>query len=339
MLSGLSVDNMPPRLQFLGSTFFGQLASEAGLELLDVGSRGGILEDFLPAAAFTNAIGFEPDEPECERMNEAVKKNGTLWKSERHYPVALGEKNSSAILNLTREPACSSTFQPNLELLRELGRAEDFSIASEIPMVLQPLDIFCQNNGIIDADFLKVDVQGSELAILKGGPKIVGEHLLGIRAEVEFGSLYLNQPLFSEVEMHLRSLGFYLADWAFQRHWRHRRPAEHASWSRDKIPFSRGRLVHADALFLRDHRWVARHMATPSKKLVRLALIALLYQHVDLAGYILRSIEDPKLKSRIDSTDLDQELGVASKILYRKQLRDQALQFYRMVRRRLFKIN
>lgn len=319
--------------RLFGSSLFAQLASEVGLELLDVGSRGGLLGDFLPAAAFTDAIGFEPDSEECDRLNAEAKRNPGLWKRERHFPVALGETDGEVTLRLCQQPGCSSVLVPNTDLVTELGRGEDFKVVRELAMPVQALDGFCAQNQIQDADFMKVDVQGGELAILRGGAKIVGERLLGIRAEVEFAPLYLDQPQFSEMEIHLRGLGFYAADWIFQRHWRTRRPAEHGCHWGGQVPYSRGRLIHSDVLFLRDHHWIAAHMHEPDKKLVRLALIAILYHHLDLAVSILRTVKGP-LKTRIESVDLMAELDAVSRVLYRQQLKSRARDCWRHLRRR-----
>lgn len=325
---------MPAPHKLFGSSFLGKLAAEVELELIDIGSRGGILADFHPVAAFTNALGFEPDTEECDRLNAAAVHNRNGWKSERHVPVALGEVTGPVDLHLTQQPGCTSTLVPNMELLAELGRDHDFKVVQKIQMNVQPLDLFCAQQQIQDADFLKVDVQGGELAILQGGSKVIGEWLLGIRAEVEFAQLYHDQPQFSEMELHLRKLGFFTADWIFQRHWRYTQKAEHLSYYGGSLPYSRGRLIHSDVLFLRDHRWIAKHMPNPEKKLARLALISLLYHHVDHARCVLKSIQGGSLGALIQSVNLDEELTLASKALHRLHLKDRWETFLQDTRRK-----
>ena len=312
---------MPANIKLFDSSFLGKLASEVELELIDIGSRGGLLEDFLPVAPFTNAIGFEPDTPECDRLNLVAKSNRDGWKSERHFPVALGETEGSIDLHLASQPGCSSTLSPNMELLTELGRDHDFRIVNSFSMQVEPLDAFCQKQQLQDADFLKVDVQGGELAILRGASKMVSEWLLGIRAEVEFAQLYHNQPQFSEMELHLRQHGFITADWIFQRYWRSAQTAEHEAYTSQQIPYSRGRIVHSDVLFLRDRRWIVQHLENPEKKLARLALIALLYHQVDYALCVLKCIKKGPIGDLVNSVDLNRELDIASKALYRLHFR------------------
>jgi Methyltransferase FkbM domain len=60
---------------------------------------------------------------------------------------------------------------------------------------------------ITGADYLKVDVQGAELDVLKGATQTLQDVLL-VQTEIEFVPIYRNQPLFAEVDQSLRSHGF-----------------------------------------------------------------------------------------------------------------------------------
>ena len=305
-----------------GSDLLARLASDVGLNLCDVGSRGGTLEDFLPAAAFTNVLGFEPDVSECSRLNEMADKSAGIWKSERHFPTALGDRNAQVELFVCNDPGCSSTLEPTETLPSEFGRGESFGVAKRLPLSIESLDAFCKKNAVMDLDFLKIDVQGGELSILKGGEEMVGGHILGIRCEVEFGLLYNDQPLFSEVEMHLRKWGFYPADWLYERYWRRDVRCEHGQYCfGEKIPYSRGRIIHSDVLFLRDHRWIASKMPDYQTKLCRLMLIALLYHHVDLAAALLPMVQSHRTIQTASTEQWHRELGIASRSLAKIALR------------------
>jgi protein O-GlcNAc transferase len=58
-----------------------------------------------------------------------------------------------------------------------------------------------------DIDFVKIDVQGAELAVFQGGEKVLRNAML-VQTEVEFVELYENQPLFADVDRLLRSHGY-----------------------------------------------------------------------------------------------------------------------------------
>ncbi len=60
-------------------------------------------------------------------------------------------------------------------------------------------------------DFLKLDIQGAELAALQGAASVLARTAM-IQCEVEFAPIYQGQPLFSEVELFLRRAGFMLID-------------------------------------------------------------------------------------------------------------------------------
>jgi hypothetical protein len=56
-------------------------------------------------------------------------------------------------------------------------------------------------------DFLKMDVQGAELGIIKNGTEAL-KHCLAMQLEVSYFGLYENQPSFGEVDVYLRKIGF-----------------------------------------------------------------------------------------------------------------------------------
>lgn len=56
-------------------------------------------------------------------------------------------------------------------------------------------------------DYLKIDVQGFELAVLQGASEALKETLV-VHSEVEFVEMYEHQPLFAEVDQYMRKQGF-----------------------------------------------------------------------------------------------------------------------------------
>jgi hypothetical protein len=113
-------------------------------------------------------------------------------------------------------------------------------------------------------DFIKLDVQGYELACLKGA-KAALESAAGVEVEVEFQELYAGQPLFPDVDHFLRSAGFVL--FGLRRsHWRRR-----STW----CP---GQLIFADALYLKDPIAAPRQLNVDN-----LICTAVLYDRFDYA--------------------------------------------------------
>lgn len=58
-------------------------------------------------------------------------------------------------------------------------------------------------------DYLKIDIQGGELMVFRNGVERLGAACV-IHTEVEFLPLYVDQPLFSDVDQFLRAQGFVL---------------------------------------------------------------------------------------------------------------------------------
>ena len=77
---------------------------------------------------------------------------------------------------------------------------------SEEKVLTKRLDEF---NAIKVCDYLKIDVQGAELDVLRGAAETL-KNCLVVEIEVEFVPLYENQPLFSDVDNFMRRHGFFL---------------------------------------------------------------------------------------------------------------------------------
>jgi hypothetical protein len=110
----------------------------------------------------------------------------------------------------------------------------------------------------------------------------------GVEVEVEFASIYQEQPLFADVDRHLRSHGFQLFDL---------RPVY---WKRDagrSLGGPYGQIVWADALYLKTlpalTAMVAEHAPDARKsKVLRALSVSLLYGYRDYAIAIARSASD-----------------------------------------------
>ena len=107
---------------------------------------------------------------------------------------------------------------------------------------MDTLDHQLERHGLDDVDFIKVDTQGSELFVLQGASQVLGQHVVGVEVEVEFASIYGGQPLFADVDRHMREHGFDLFD------------LRRVYWKRDagqSLGGPYGQIVWADALYLK----------------------------------------------------------------------------------------
>ncbi|MBL1175880.1 FkbM family methyltransferase [Pantanalinema sp. GBBB05] len=257
------------------------------MTIVSVGSRKLDLEDdfaqgawgvFAPNLAI---YGFDADADACAVANAELAARSINW-TEQHFPVALGRTMGEVPLYITADPICSSLYRPNAAYVsRFAGLQTMMSPDFTIDMEVTTLDQACQDQGIEQIDFLKIDVQGADLQVLEGAAHQLAYSILAIRIEVEFSPLYLEQPLFADVDVYLRQRGFTLFD------------LQGGYGSRANLPIRStaraGQLLWGDALYLRDLIPAEQNLTfkTP-EHLLKLACMA---DVLDFPDYALELLE------------------------------------------------
>jgi FkbM family methyltransferase len=99
----------------------------------------------------------------------------------------------------------SSLFKPKVEALSFFNGFSKFGEVQSIENIQTTRLDDIEN--VKSPDFLKMDVQGAELEIIKNGTNKL-EDCLAIQLEVSYFNLYEKQPSFGEVDVYLRELGF-----------------------------------------------------------------------------------------------------------------------------------
>lgn len=175
-------------------------AEELRITVLDVGAA---LVERPPYQSLVDAgraqiFGFEPDEVACERLNRQ------FGAPHRFFPVFAGD-GQRATFHETNWGPTGSLYEPNtpiLEMFQNL--AELMTPVAQHPVQTTRLDDLAE---IDDIDYIKIDVQGSELAVFQNASRALSRTLL-IQTEVEFIEMYKGQPMFADVDTFLRSAGF-----------------------------------------------------------------------------------------------------------------------------------
>jgi FkbM family methyltransferase len=194
-------------MQTLPFSLVDQLGSSyPGLKIIDVGAmnfgaQGDGSEHFdLVRRGLARVVGFEPIHAECEKLNAKAGSH------ERYLPYALGDGTVRPFHTCTMAMT-SSLFRPNTRLLKLFNNLEELvRVVSTEEITTHRLDDIEE---VRDADYLKLDVQGAELDVLRGGQKLL-ERVVAVSTEVEFVPLYEGQPLFADVDTFLREKGFLL---------------------------------------------------------------------------------------------------------------------------------
>jgi len=141
---------------------------------------------------------FEPNPAMFEKLTERINPKMT------YLPYAIGD-GRDGMLNICASPGMNSLFEPYQELLELFqGYGEWGKVISQLPVTTYRLDDLKEVNNI---DFIKLDVQGSELAVLENATEQL-KQVLVVHVETLFIPHYKNQPLFGEIDLVLRKAGF-----------------------------------------------------------------------------------------------------------------------------------
>ena len=150
--------------------------------------------DALP----TKLIGFEPN-PAARAELQAHAKSHELFLAD-----ALGDGKPHT-LHFCSAPGMNSLLEPDPTVLEKFHLFADFaSVVRTETVATRRLD---ELEDLGPIDFLKLDVQGFEKAIIEHGRARVRECLV-VHTEAAFVPMYRHQPCLGEVDTLLRELGF-----------------------------------------------------------------------------------------------------------------------------------
>lgn len=237
------------------------------------------LLDVFPGS---QVLAFEVDKELCERLNNTSKPGINF------SPTALGRTEETRTFYETRHPMCCSLYEPNERLISLYNNFEVAYLKSVGSIETVSLDHFSKQNNIGSVDFIKIDIQGAELDVFKGGRDVLNQ-IVAMVCEVEFIPHYINQPLFGDVCAFLNNedimfhkfLG--LAGRALSPIAVHNNPnyATQHIWS--------------DAVFIRD---IFKIPELSPHKLLKLGMLAYLYGSPDLTYHCFQHYD------KLNGTDL-----------------------------------
>lgn len=242
------------------SPVFEKIFTEYPLRMADIGAAGALRAPWSKASKYLHVYAFEPG-----ARADAIFQN-------RHatvFPVALSDHSGSETLYETKKPDASSLLRPS-DSVRVYGGWDRFNVVKEYPVPVDTLDHVVDENGIPYIDFLKIDTQGTELAVLLGAERTL-QSVFGIHVEINFLERYQGQSYFSDVDPWLRERGFVLYD------------IERRYLKLDSgIAFGgpRGALIKGDALYLRNTPCPGQN---EKSDLLRHMAVTLVYGYVDVA--------------------------------------------------------
>ena len=206
----------------------------------DIGAAGGYNRMWRLLNDQHKVIGFEPHEESFKKLQA----DDTC----EYFNIALGKSREPITVFLQNWRWASGSYRPDDSFWKRFPNAEMMNSHREESFIPIPLDDFRRENKVRSFDYLKLDTEGSELEILMGSKETLSE-CLAVEVEVTFYETHKGRPLFSEIEMYMREIGFYLYDIDTYRHQRSSLPPIEKVYSQ---PSSVGQMLWGDALFMRD---------------------------------------------------------------------------------------
>jgi FkbM family methyltransferase len=246
--------------------FWNLVAPQRPTDVVDVGANPIDSEPpYTPmlAAGLCRVTGFEPQHgPLLElQRNEGPR--------ERYLPYVVGDGDAGT-LNICRGSGMTSLLEPDpaaLDVFEYLKLPAQ--VIERVPVQARRLDDIAE---IQHLDFLKVDVQGGELAVFRGGKAKLAE-AVAIQTEISFVSLYQHQPTLGDIDSELRSQGFLPHCYAAIKLW----PISPCVDPRQPV----NQLLEADIVYVRDF---TQTDSMSDEQLKHLALIShYCYRSFDLA--------------------------------------------------------
>lgn len=214
-------------------------SAHGSIRVIDVGANpieGDAPYKGLLDKGYATLTGFEP-QPEALAKLNAVKSE-----AETYHPNALGA-GGPATLHLYAHSGFTSLYAIRPDIAGLVGFRRATRKAGTLEVTTDRLDDLA---AVPPADYLKIDVQGAELAIISNAKAKLAEAVL-IQAEVRFLPLYDGEPGFGDLDRELRAQGFLFHDFAFLK----RQALQTPSSARLRRRAFR-QAVDGDAFFVRD---------------------------------------------------------------------------------------
>lgn len=119
------------------------------------------------------------------------------------FPYFVGDGASRTFYNC-QNPLTSPLYPPNEELLSLFQHMVLPVVGHSEVRTVRLADL----DDLNDCDFLKLDVQGAELDVMRGAEHVLS-HAVVVHTEIEFIPICRNQPRFGNVDVELRKHGFW----------------------------------------------------------------------------------------------------------------------------------
>ena len=227
--------------------------------IVDVGANPNVGDPpylSLLRAGACDVVGFEPQPLAFAAL--ARRKSDR----ETYFPFAVGD-GSRKELKVYRAEGYTSVFEPHAPGFRVVGGKAWAQIDERIVFDTVTLDSQPQIGAF---DLLKIDIQGGEFDVFRGGQASL-KAAMAVIVELRYFRLYDGEPMMGGVDCELRRQGFALHKLMFNQG----KPLRNSQMHRLNNRMVRDQLIDGDAVYLRDLGRIADHS---DEQLAHLAVLA-----------------------------------------------------------------
>lgn len=212
---------------------------------------------------------FDGDQRQIAKLKEVYNDNVVI-----HSDI-IADGNRHKMYLAAAVSGMTSLLEPSEHSLNFFNGFNDFGkIEKIIDVETKKLDDI---DNLEPIDFLKMDIQGSELMVLMNGRKKLKDCVL-IQLEVSFITLYKNQPTFGEIDVWMRENGYLPHCFTDVKRW----SISPTVINNDiRMPFNQ--LLEADIVYMKDPLNFSKLSDSVISKLLYLSFLC--YKSIDLAVF------------------------------------------------------
>lgn len=214
----------------------------------------------LLAIGACDVVGFEPNPEAFAKLETAGSDPGSGHTT--YLPFAVGDGTEKEF-RIFKDDSMGSVHNPYLPGTKLIPFRNWHQIIDRVPVRTVALDT---SPDIKPFDLLKIDIQGGEVDVFRGGRTILAG-AVAVIVELRYFRLYENEPMLGGVDIELRAQGFELHKFRFNK----ARGLANSQSHRLKRRKTADQLVDGDAIYVRD---ITRPDRMADDQLARLAVLS-----------------------------------------------------------------
>ena len=175
--------------------------------IFDLGAnRGDTVAKYLELFPLAKIYAFEPFPDNFKVLKERFKNNSQV----SCHQIAISDSAAVKQFYVNKNVDTNSLLKPI-----RTGLSSDVQVENKRQITVETitLDQFCESQEISTIDILKMDIQGGELAALRGAENLLmNNHIRLIYSETYFIPQYEDQPLFHDISKYVFKYNYILKD-------------------------------------------------------------------------------------------------------------------------------